>query len=110
MNCTYNGNYLPLGMRITNVVTMASKKQNKGGRTPGSKNIKKDTEKKVKKNAEKRVYQHTLNGVFIAEFRSGTIAANETGIHLSSIGRNCRGITKKSKGYIWSFKRLDCNE
>lgn len=49
----------------------------------------------------KSINQYDLEGNFIRDWESATIAGKELNLHLVSI-RNCvRGITKTSGGYIW---------
>jgi hypothetical protein len=49
----------------------------------------------------KPINQYDLEGNFIRDWQSATIAGKELNLHLTSI-RNCvRGITKTSGGYIW---------
>jgi hypothetical protein len=49
----------------------------------------------------KPINQYDLEGNFIRNWQSATIAGKELNLHLTSI-RNCvRGITKTSGGYIW---------
>jgi hypothetical protein len=49
----------------------------------------------------KPINQYDLEGNFIRDWQSATIAGKELNLHLVSI-RNCvRGITKTSGGYIW---------
>jgi hypothetical protein len=49
----------------------------------------------------KPITQYSLDGTFIKDWQSATIAAKELGVHFSSI-RNCvQNRTKSSGGFIW---------
>ena len=50
------------------------------------------------------ILQLDLNGLLIDEFVSIHEASKITGIHRSLISRCCRGLSKKSKGFIWKYK------
>lgn len=55
----------------------------------------------------KPVLQYDLEGNFIKEWPSGTIAARVLGINQGKISDCCRGIRKSAGGYIWKFKEGD---
>ena len=54
----------------------------------------------------KPILQYDLQGNFIKEWESGTIAGNELGINKSTIAGNARnnGINKSAGGFIWKYK------
>ena len=52
----------------------------------------------------KCVLQYDLSGNFIKEWEYISLASEELGICLSSIGQCCRGKQRKAGGYIWRFK------
>lgn len=54
-------------------------------------------------NKRKRVIQYSKDGDYIAEFKSITIASQNTGIGGSSITQNCQGKQKTAGGYIWKY-------
>lgn len=54
---------------------------------------------------DKTVYQYDKKGNFIAEYKSASEAIRQTGI--TSILSCCRGFTKSSGGYIWSYVKYD---
>jgi group I intron endonuclease len=51
------------------------------------------------------VIQYDLNGIFIAEWKSGKHAANVLNLTQPNINACCNGKIKKYKGYIWKFKK-----
>ena len=53
---------------------------------------------------KKRVFQYTLDGEFINEFDSVSIASKLTGFNKSSIAKVCRGERKSCGSYIWRNK------
>lgn len=69
-----------------------------------------NTERKIKTGNylkevnNKAVLQFTLDGIFIREFVSITVAAKEIGISLSSISSCLNGRMKTAKGFKWEFK------
>jgi len=62
--------------------------------------------KKIKKccNAEKPVLQYTLDGEFVAEYKSILDAARLTSTSKQIISYCCNNQIKKRKGFIWKFK------
>ena len=50
----------------------------------------------------KRVRQYTLNGDFVAEYKSSGEAKKTTGI--SNISACCRGERNQAGGYVWRWK------
>lgn len=62
--------------------------------------------KKMKKccNAEKPVLQYTLDGEFVAEYKSILDAARLTSTSKQIISYCCNNQIKKRKGFIWKFK------
>lgn len=56
------------------------------------------------KHTSKPVIQYDLDGNFICEYSSVHEASRITGINRGNIGSCCRGLYKKTKGYIWKFK------
>jgi hypothetical protein len=54
-------------------------------------------------NAVKYIYQYDLQGNFIKKWDSAIDAESVLKINSKDINTNCRGITKKSHGYIWKY-------
>jgi hypothetical protein len=52
----------------------------------------------------KAILQYSLDGEFIKEFESIKVAANETGLSESLIGKTCRGVVKNPRKFIFKFK------
>jgi group I intron endonuclease len=52
----------------------------------------------------KAILQYSLDGKFIKEFESIKVAANETGLSESLIGKTCRGVVKNPRKFIFKFK------
>jgi hypothetical protein len=52
---------------------------------------------------EKPVNQYDLDGKFIRRFVSAAEAEKMTGFRASNISRNCRGVIKTTKNYIWRY-------
>lgn len=52
----------------------------------------------------KAILQYSLDGEFIKEFESIKVAANETGLSESLIGKTCRGVVKNPRKFIFRFK------
>jgi len=57
----------------------------------------------VKDARKKKVFQLTLDGEFINEFDSVSIASKHTGFNKSSIAKVCRGERKSADGFIWIY-------
>lgn len=55
------------------------------------------------------VIQYSLNGDFIAEYRTISEACRSVCGDASAIARCCRGKQKTSYGYIWKFKKINQN-
>lgn len=77
----------------------------------GYKQTKEHIEKHTKKiinhpNLSKEVYQYTLNGEFVSKYPSVAEVHRQLGYSPSQIAQTCRGILKKAKGYLWSYKPL----
>lgn len=53
---------------------------------------------------EKPVEQYTLDGEFIAEYKSCVVAAAKMEVNPVSIAAAARGVQKTSCGYIWRYK------
>lgn len=68
--------------------------------------------KAVKDKCSKPVLQYTLNGEFVAEYKSAADAERQTGICNSNITACCKGRIKKgykvktAGGYIWKYKEI----
>lgn len=62
--------------------------------------------KRVSENNSKPVIQYSLNGEFIAEYKSAIDAKEKTGISNAHIGKCCKNKPKykTAGGYIWKFK------
>ena len=58
-----------------------------------------------RKSISKPVFQYKKNGDFIAEYLGTKDAERITGIHSSSISRNCNNIYNHAGGYIWKYKQ-----
>ncbi len=55
------------------------------------------------------VWQYSLDGIFIKEFESITLAAQSVGADKASIGHCCRGDRNGSvAGYLWSYAGEEC--
>ena len=52
----------------------------------------------------KDILQYTLDGEFIAEYPSAREAEKQTGVWQQNIGKCCKGILKKTGGYVWRYK------
>lgn len=52
----------------------------------------------------KKVLQYNLKGEFIKEWEYMTKITEELGYDYTNISKCCKGIYKKSKGYIWKYK------
>lgn len=52
----------------------------------------------------KEVIQFTLDGEFVAEYKSTGEAARLGGFTQSSVAECCRGILKQHKGFVWKYK------
>jgi hypothetical protein len=72
------------------------------------KKINNDPEVKAKrrKSIIKKVFQYDMNKNLLKVWESVIDAAKELNISSSAISNNCRGITKKSNGFIWSYSEL----
>lgn len=55
----------------------------------------------------KVVYQYNLNGGFIKEWESVTDAAKGVGSNKAQISANCRGKGFTTKGFKWSFSKIE---
>lgn len=53
---------------------------------------------------KKTVLQYTLNGDFICEWESMTLAAEAIKITPNGVGKCCRGESKSAGGFIWKYK------
>lgn len=61
-------------------------------------------EKRRWKHRSKTVLQYSLDGNFIKEYKSAKDAAIQTGIEVSNIRSCCRGLYKKTHGFIFRYK------
>ena len=52
---------------------------------------------------EKPVNQYDLDGKFIKRFNSAVEAEKITGFKANNISRNCRGVIKSTKNYVWRY-------
>jgi group I intron endonuclease len=57
----------------------------------------------ISDNRKKSVFQYDIDGGFIQEFESISIAGQSTNINKSSIAKCCRGERKTAGGFIWKF-------
>lgn len=53
----------------------------------------------------KKVYQYSLNGVFIKEYSSITLASKITNILVTDISQCCNKKKKSAGGYQWNFEK-----
>lgn len=53
----------------------------------------------------KKVYQYNLNGSFIKEYESVTLASKMTNILVTDISQCCNDKKKSAGGYQWSFEK-----
>lgn len=68
-------------------------------------NVSKDTRRRISKaRGTGPVLQYDLNGKFICEWRSMSMASRMLQINVSGISKCCRGIYRQSGGYIWRRK------
>lgn len=67
-----------------------------------------DVKKKIRDASIKKVYQYNIDGDFIKVWDSVIDASKELNISSSGISNNCRGLSKKSNGFIWSYVELYC--
>jgi hypothetical protein len=70
----------------------------------GEKVSKNRDHKKVAEKQQKLILQFDLNNNLIREWSSIKHAAEETNSNASTISKVCRGIFKKTNGFIWKFK------
>lgn len=59
------------------------------------------------KHFKKSVFQYSLEGDYLAEFKSFAAAGRITGIHPTSISACIRGISKRGGKYLWSLSKAD---
>ena len=60
---------------------------------------------KARRSCFKKVLQFDVNGKFIAEWESLTLAAKQLSICKASISQCCNGNYKTAGGYIWKYKK-----
>lgn len=70
------------------------------GKKPSKEHLEKLYKGQILANS-KPILQYSLDGVFIKEWQSATIAAKEFDLHPTSIRHCVQGKTKTSGGYIW---------
>jgi hypothetical protein len=70
----------------------------------GEKVSKNRNHKKVAEKQQKPILQFDLNNKLIKEWPSIKHAAEGTNSNASTISKVCRGIFKKTNGFIWQFK------
>ena len=56
-----------------------------------------------------KINQYDLNGNFIKQWDSMTKIQRELGIPTGLVWKCCRGIYKKSKGFVWKYASADTN-
>lgn len=66
-----------------------------------------DSKKKIGEAQFKKVYKYNLAGKFIEEYSSMKQAAMINNIQQTGISMCCRGLIKKSGGFIWSYVKND---
>jgi hypothetical protein len=64
-----------------------------------------ETKEKIRRSRLKKVYQFDENGELLNIFNSILEAERQTGIARQAISGCCRGITKFTKNYRWSFNQ-----
>lgn len=63
-----------------------------------------ESNKQLSNSLKKKIIQFDLSGNFIREWDGIKDASETLHINKSDISSNCRGVTKKSHGFIWKFK------
>ena len=58
---------------------------------------------RISKSLSKKVAQYTLDGDFIMEFESASVASKITGADRVTICNCCNNKVKKAGGYIWRY-------
>lgn len=61
----------------------------------------------VESNKHRKVYQYSLEGKFIKEWGCMSDACREYSIDSGSMTKNCQGLKKQAKGYIWKYEYQD---
>jgi hypothetical protein len=100
----YQKNYRPsgdrkddyLGYTLSNLQLVTWKENNSNGH--------KDRKHGMNNKVSKAVLQYELDGTFVKEYHSGREAARNNKASSAGISQCCKGITKKSGGYIWKYK------
>ena len=59
----------------------------------------------AKSSKSKRIFQYSINGEYIAEYRSINEAERHTGVSHQAIGKVARGKSKHAGGFIWSYEK-----
>jgi len=65
-----------------------------------------EVKKKIRDANIKKVYQYSMTYQLIKIWESVIDAAKDLEISSSGIANNCRGLSKKSNGFIWSYEEL----
>ena len=61
----------------------------------------------IKNGKHKKVYQYNKDGTFIKEWDSISDAARFYNTYRSNIVCNCKGKTRHSAGFLWSYEKKD---
>jgi hypothetical protein len=88
------------GRKLSEEAKLKIGKANKGSIKPKSK----EACIKISNNLKKPIVQYDLKGKFIKEWDSAKDAGDVLNVSSKDINTNCRGITKKSHGFIWKYK------
>ena len=65
-----------------------------------------DTKRRISKAISVAVRQYSMEGVFVAEFPSASIAGIGTGIDSSCIIKCCKGKRRMAGGYLWKYAEM----
>ena len=77
------------------------------GITKKGKPLTEEHKQNMSKAISKPIIQFTLEGVFIREWQSATIASRELNINQSNISACCKGRYKTCRGFIWKYKDVE---
>lgn len=66
-----------------------------------------DVKNKIRDSLIKKVYQYSIDGELVNVWDSVIDASISLNMSKSGIANNCRGLSKTSNGFIWSYTELD---